>query len=44
LTKALHKPKKRKPTKISKAVKAARLDNKRIQADKKKSRKKEFGD
>jgi ribosome-associated protein len=44
LTKALYKPKKRKPTKISKAVKAARLDNKRIQADKKKSRKKEFGD
>jgi ribosome-associated protein len=44
LTRALHVPKKRKPTKVSKAIKAARLNKKRINADKKESRKKNFGD
>ena len=39
LTKALHKPKLRKPTKVSKAAKAARLENKRINSAKKESRK-----
>jgi len=39
LTKALHQPKIRKPSKVSKAAKAARLADKRIQADKKNSRK-----
>lgn len=42
LSKALIKPKVRKPTKVSKAAKAARLNNKRIQAEKKDSRKKDF--
>ena len=39
LTKALHKPKKRKPTKPGKAAKAARLNTKRIQGEKKENRK-----
>lgn len=41
-TKALHKPKTRKPTKVSKAVKAARLEAKRMNAAKKENRKKNF--
>ncbi len=44
LTKALHVQKIRKPTKVSKTAKAARLDKKRINADKKESRKRNFGD
>lgn len=44
LTKALHKPKIRKATKVSKAAKAARLDNKRINAVKKENRKRGFVD
>jgi ribosome-associated protein len=42
LTRALHKPKVRKPTKVSKAAKAARLNDKRIIAGKKETRKKDF--
>ena len=42
LTRALHKPKIRKATKVSKAAKAARLDTKRIIAVKKESRKRNF--
>ena len=42
LSKALIKPKVRKPTKVSKQAKAARLNNKRIHAEKKDSRKKDF--
>ena len=42
LTKALHKPKVRKATKISKAAKAARLDSKKIQSVKKEGRGKRF--
>jgi|SRR6185312_6833158 len=42
LTRALHKPKTRKPTKVSKAVKAARLEAKRMNAVKKENRKKNF--
>ena len=42
LSKALIKPKIRKPTKVSKQAKAARLNNKRIHAEKKDSRKKDF--
>jgi len=42
LTKALHKPKTRKTTKVSKAVKAARLEAKRMNAEKKENRKKNF--
>ncbi len=42
LTRALHKPKIRKATKISKAAKAARLENKRINSIKKEGRKKGF--
>lgn len=42
LLKALHKPKARKPTKVSKTVKAARLDAKRMNAIKKESRKRNF--
>jgi len=38
LTKALHKPKVRKPTKVSKAAKAARLESKKINSAKKESR------
>ena len=44
LTKALHQPKKRKATKPSKAMIAARLDNKKIQSAKKASRKRNFDD
>lgn len=43
LTKALIKPKVRKPTRVSKAAKAARVENKRIHSQKKESRKKDFG-
>lgn len=42
LSKALVKPKIRKPTKLSKKAKAARLNDKRIHAEKKDSRKKDF--
>ena len=42
LTRALHKPKARKPTKISRAAKIARLESKRINAVKKETRKKNF--
>jgi len=42
LTKALHIPKTRKATKLSKAVKAARLEAKRMNAEKKENRKKNF--
>lgn len=42
LTKALQKPKARKPTKVSKAAKAARLDSKKIQSAKKEGRGKRF--
>lgn len=42
LTKALHKPKPRKASRVSKAAKAARLDKKRLNAVKKESRKKNF--
>ncbi len=44
LTKALHIPKIRKPTKVSKAVKVARLDTKKINSTKKENRRKKFGD
>lgn len=44
LTRALHKPKVRKATKPSKAMIAARLANKKIQASKKENRKKSFDD
>ena len=44
LTKALHQPKKRKDTKPSKAMIAARLEKKKIQSDKKAGRKKNFDD
>lgn len=43
MTTALHKPKARKPTKISKAAKQARLENKRLNALKKENRKRDFG-
>jgi ribosome-associated protein len=42
LTNALHKPKVRKPSKITKAAKLARLTNKKIQATKKDNRKQNF--
>jgi ribosome-associated protein len=42
LTRSLHKPKIRKPTKLSKKAKAERLDNKKIQSVKKESRKRNF--
>lgn len=42
LTRALQKPKVRKPTKVSKAAKAARLDNKKKQSAKKESRRAAF--
>jgi ribosome-associated protein len=42
LGKALIKPKIRKPTKLSKKAKAARLNDKRIQGEKKDNRKKDF--
>lgn len=44
LTKALHQPKKRKATKPTKAVKAARLANKKLQSAKKENRRKNFDD
>ncbi len=44
LSKALHKPKVRKPTKISKAAKAARMDNKRMNSLKKENRRGNFGE
>lgn len=44
LTRALHKPKVRKATKPSKAMIAARLASKKIQAAKKENRKKGFDD
>jgi ribosome-associated protein len=44
LTRALHKPKMRKATKVSKAAKAARLDSKKINSVKKEGRKKNFSD
>jgi ribosome-associated protein len=44
VTRALHKPKVRKATKPSKAMIAARLVNKKIQAAKKGNRKKSFDD
>jgi ribosome-associated protein len=44
LTRALHKPKVRKASKPSKAMIAARLANKKIQAAKKENRKKSFDD
>jgi ribosome-associated protein len=42
LTNALHVPKTRKATKVSKAAKAARLDKKRLNAVKKENRKKSY--
>ncbi|MBD1394552.1 alternative ribosome rescue aminoacyl-tRNA hydrolase ArfB [Mucilaginibacter glaciei] len=42
LTKALHKPKLRKPSKVSRAAKLARLGDKKIQSDKKDNRKRNF--
>ena len=42
LTNALHKPKLRKPGKVSKAAKLARLTNKKMQATKKDNRKRNF--
>jgi len=44
LTKSLQKPKVRKPTKVSKAAKAARLDSKKLNSAKKESRKKNLRD
>jgi ribosome-associated protein len=44
LTNALHKPKVRKPTKVSRAAKAARLEKKRINSMKKESRRMGFGE
>jgi ribosome-associated protein len=43
LTAALHKPKVRKPTKVSKAAKQARLENKRLNSLKKENRRKDLG-
>ena len=42
LVKALHQPKLRKPTKISKAAKAARLETKKLNSIKKEGRKRNF--
>jgi len=42
LTRALHKPKVRKPTKVSKAAKAARMESKKINSVKKENRKRNF--
>jgi ribosome-associated protein len=42
LTKGLHKPKLRKPSKVSKGAKLARLGNKKMQSAKKESRKGNF--
>lgn len=44
LTRALHQPKRRKATKPTKAMIAARLANKKLQAAKKENRKKNFND
>jgi ribosome-associated protein len=44
LTNALHKPKLRKPTKVSKAAKAARLQSKKINSVKKEGRRNSYGD
>jgi len=44
LTKALHIPKVRKPTKVSKAAKDARLVGKKIASQKKENRRKNFDD
>ncbi|MBS1526079.1 MAG: aminoacyl-tRNA hydrolase [Bacteroidetes bacterium] len=44
LTLALHRPKKRKPTKPSKAAKAERLTSKKFQSAKKESRRRNFDD
>jgi ribosome-associated protein len=43
LTKASIKPKLRKPTRISRAAKAARAESKRLHSQKKETRKKDFG-
>ncbi|MEB0261484.1 MULTISPECIES: alternative ribosome rescue aminoacyl-tRNA hydrolase ArfB [unclassified Mucilaginibacter] len=42
ITNALHKPKVRKPSKVSRTAKLARLGNKKIQSTKKADRKKNF--
>jgi len=42
LTRALHVPKIRKPSKVSKAAKLARLESKKLNATKKENRKKSF--
>ncbi|WP_373012989.1 alternative ribosome rescue aminoacyl-tRNA hydrolase ArfB [Mucilaginibacter sp.] len=42
LTNALHKPKIRRPSKVSKAARLARLGNKKMQATKKDNRKRNF--
>ena len=42
LTRALHQPKIRKPTRLSKTAKAVRLNDKRLQSEKKDSRKRNF--
>jgi ribosome-associated protein len=42
LTNALHKPKVRKPSRVSKAAKLTRLGNKKMQATKKDNRKRNF--
>jgi len=42
LTNALHKPKVREPSKVSRAAKLARLGNKKMQSAKKTDRKKDF--
>lgn len=44
LTRALHVAKPRKPTRVSKAAKAARLNDKKLQSTKKQNRKRDFGD
>jgi len=44
LTKSLQKPKVRKPTKVSKAAKAARLDSKKLNSAKKENRRGKFDD
>jgi len=44
LTKSLQKPKIRKPTKVSKASKAARLDSKKLNSAKKENRRGNFDD
>jgi ribosome-associated protein len=44
LTNALYKPKPRKPTKVSKAAKAVRLQSKKINSVKKEGRRNSYGD